>query len=157
MNRKILFAWYICLTLVGIVSCKKEKTEFFTIDYKRGSAWVDYSYSVTINQDGIMNVKSHNGLADDYRESNYLVSAENLAVLRNSLNKLTLVELKDKYGFGPDKPSDLPVSMYGYQTNIKSDATTIYFPEKNELPNQLTSFISTLNQVITDTDTLRNR
>jgi len=101
-----------------------------------------------------MHVISDYGMANDHKENYYQIDSIEIHALKDNLTALSTINLKDGYGFGYDKPTDLPVSVYRYETNIKSDSTSIYFPGENELPDELLSFISLLNRIINETDTL---
>lgn len=69
--------------------------------------------------------------------------------------KLMSVKISDYYGFeNENAPTDLPTKKIKYFSVAKSDSTLLYFPEENELPVELEDFIQTLQQVISENDTI---
>jgi hypothetical protein len=155
MKTKISFLGFILL--LGLIGCKKENeirnVDTFSIVYSQHSSWVDYNYNVKIEDNGAMQIMEHQGLSDLNRQSNYKISENNIALIKGKLAILATMNIYDKYGFGENKPTDLPVTSIRYETNFNSDSTAIYFPDKVELPNELESFLSTIDQIISDTDT----
>jgi len=150
MKLKIIISG--CILIAGSFSCEKEtkenngKIEVFKIKYVRGSAWVDFYHSVILDQSGTMQVIYHHGLPNIHRENNYQINDTDIVKLKDNLILLSSIKLKERYGFGPGKPYDLPVTRFRYDSNIKSDSTLIYLPEENELPSQLVSFSIVLNK-----------
>ncbi len=149
------------ILVLGLIGCKKENgfrnVDTFSIDYSQGSSWVDYYYKVTIENDGTIQILEHWGLSDINRQSNYKISVTQIALIKERLANLATMNIDDKYGFGEGKPADLPVTLIRYETEFKSDSTAIYFPEKDELPKVLELFLSSISQIISDTDTLKNK
>ena len=133
-----------------LTSCEKEfnSIDTFRIEYAKTSAWVGYSYSVVICNCGILNVTEVNTITDYYRESTFSLEINELELIEMELLQITEIDIMHKYGFGDDKPHDLPVTRLLYNTNRNSDSTLIYYPEKNELPNELDSFLNTIHQII---------
>lgn len=158
MKTKITFLGLILL--LELIGCRNEN-EFrnvntFSIVYSQSSSWVDYYYKVKIEKDGMMQINEHQGLSSLNRQSNYNISENDIALIKEKLANLSTMNIDDKYGFGEDKPTDLPVTLIRYETDFNSDSTAIYFPDKAELPKELESFLSTIDQIISDTDTLKN-
>ena len=157
MKTKITFLGFILL--LGLIGCIKENefrsVDTFSIVYSRGSSWVDYYYKVTIESKGTMQILEHSGLSDINRQSNYKISETDIALIREKLSNLSSMNIDDNYGFGEGKPTDLPVTLIRYETEFKSDSTAIYFPDKDELPKVLESFLNSIGQIISDTDTLK--
>jgi hypothetical protein len=158
MKTKITFLGLILL--LGLIGCRNENefrnVDTFSIVYSRGSSWVDYYYKVKIERNGTMQIIEHHGLSSLNRQSNYNISENDIALIKEKLANLATINIDDKYGFGENKPTDLPVTLIQYETDFKSDSTAIYFPDKAKLPKELESFLSTINQIISDTDTLKN-
>jgi len=148
----LLFLFFI------LTSCEKEFNSFdtFRVEYSKTSAWVGYNYSVIINNCGYIDVTEEHSIMDYYRESTFKLEVNEVKVIEEELQQLTEIDLLQKYGFGEDKPYDLPVTRILYKTNFNSDSTIIYYPEENELPDELDSFLHTIQQIILETDTLRN-
>ncbi len=146
------------LLVVFIFSCEKEYTSIdaFEIEYSRTSGWVGYNYSAIIDNCGFLYVTSEHLLLDYYRESTFNLDDQELEIIREKLKSLTEIDLKQEYGFGADKPTDLPVTAISYTTNFNSDSTIIYYPEENELPDDLDLFLYTIRNIIFEKDTLKN-
>jgi hypothetical protein len=146
------------LFIVFIFSCEKEykSIDAFKIEYSRTSGWVGYNYSVIIENCGFLYVTEEHSLVDYYRESTFNLDVQELEIIREKLKPLTEIDLKQKYGFGADKPTDLPVTAISYTTIFNSDSTIIYYPEENELPDEMDLFLHTISQIIFEKDTLKN-
>jgi len=128
----------------------------FEVKYTIGSSWVDYDYTATIESDGSLFVTEKWGLDDYYRESSYDITVQEIDLIREKLGNLTDETLNATYGFGEDRPYDLPVTIISYRTSFNSDTTCIYFPSENELPKDLEVFLSTISQIVQSHDTLDN-
>jgi hypothetical protein len=156
MRTKYFFTGLI-IAIFAICSCEKEKaieTDIFLISYFRGSDWADYSYNVTINQNGLMRVTETNGLKKTNRKSEYRLVYKDIKMIKEKLNSVVKIDISDKYGFDNENaPTDYSITILSYKTTIKSESTSIYFPKDNELPKELDSFLRFLAQVIVDTDT----
>jgi len=146
------------LFFVLLVSCEKEykSIDDFKIEYSRISGWVGYNYSVIIENYGFLYVIEEHLLREYYRESTFNLDSQEREIIRETLKPLTEIDLKQKYGYGADKPTDLPVTAISYTTNFNSDSTIIYYPEEYELPDELDLFLNTIQQIILEKDTLRN-
>jgi hypothetical protein len=148
----------IFIILIGFTSCGEDKTDnkidSFMVEYAQLDGWIDYSHTVAITQEGLMQVVYKGGLDNGYREYSCQVDDAAMKLLRDNLIILASIDLKDKYGFGELAPTDGPVTRYRYTTEVRSDSTLLYFPEENELPDQLKNFISVLDTIIKDYDTL---
>lgn len=146
------------LLFVFLVSCGKEykSIDTFKIEYSESSGWVGYNYSVIIENCGFLYVTSEHSLLDYYRESTFNLDVQEIEMIREKLKRLTEIDLKQKYGFGANKPNDLPVTEISYTTNFNSDSTIIYYPEENELPDELDLFLYTIRKIVFEKDTLKN-
>jgi hypothetical protein len=154
MKTKFLILGFILA--IAVIGCKNvtEDTKTpdpFSISYLVGSSWTDYSYKATINQNGLLRVTFNN------RVSNYRITNSELASIKEKLDDISLVNIQDRYGFGAGKPFDLPVKVLQYNTNSKTDSTVIYFPDENELPIELNLFLSAINKLILDNDSMINK
>jgi hypothetical protein len=156
MKTKITFLGIILL--LGLIGCKNEtefkKVDTFSIVYSQSSSWVDYYYKVKIENNGTMQIVE--GLSSLNRQSNYNISKNDIALIQEKLSNLATMNIDDKYGFGENKPTDYPVTFIQYETDFNTDSTAIYFPDKAELPKELELLLSTIDQIISDTDTLKN-
>jgi hypothetical protein len=146
--------------LVFTVSCQKENEnrfiDNFEIEYSVRSTWVDYNYSAHIDNNGSLFVTEEYGLINYNRENTYNLTGQDLDLIKEKLANLTEIKLKTRYGFGINKPTDLPIKKLLYKTNHKADSTWIYYPNENELPNNLALFLSTIIEIISENDTLSN-
>jgi hypothetical protein len=147
------------LILLGIVisvlisSCKKENTESPSINrglnifFYEGSAWTGWSYELNIDSTGLMAVYEKNYLPQvSERKNNYVLLTEELDSLKHDIDKLSAIRLRN-YGFGPDKPTDLPTSFLKYRLNSSSDSSGIYCPIKGEIPNELSITLGRINKL----------
>ncbi len=150
MKQSILLS---ILLFVFISSCTKEKTENPNINrglnvfYYKGSAWTGWRYELTIDSTGLMAVYEKEYLPQLYeRKNNYFLLAKEVDSLIHDINILSAVRLRN-YGFGPDKPTDLPTSYLKYRLNTSSDSSSIYSPEKNEIPLELSTVLDRINKL----------
>jgi hypothetical protein len=161
MKLKILF-WLTIAIIIISNSCKKNDvikindSENFLIFYSRSSSWVDYNYTATINQNGLLQINDHNSISKQYRNSTYKLSISELKLVSNRFHDVCKIDISDKYGFDMDyAPTDLSTTSLRYKTFYKSDTTSIYFPREHELPAELDTFLRIIEQVFTIKDTLR--
>lgn len=150
----------VIILLAVLSSCKKEnpiEIDSFSISYLEGSSWVDYSYNVTIDQNGFMQVTETNGLTKLNRKSVYRLIDNDLILIKAKLSNVVNIDISDKYGFDNENaPTDLPITKLTYKTKDRTDSTWIYYPKENELPVQFASFLHTVEQLILEKDTFRN-
>jgi hypothetical protein len=144
---------------VLILSCKKEKTENPIINrglnvlYYEGSAWTGWRYELNIDSTGLMAVYEKKYLPQvSERKNNYLLLAEEVDSLKHDINKLSEIKLQN-YGFGPDKPTDLPTSFLKYRLNTFSDSAGIYYPFIDEIPIELSIALGRINKLRIKYDT----
>jgi hypothetical protein len=144
---------------VLILSCKKEKTE--NPDIKRGlnvfyyesSAWTGWRYELNIDSTGLMAVYEKKYLPQvSERKNNYMLLAEEVDSLKHDINNLSEIRLRN-YGFGPDKPTDLPTSFLKYRLNTTSDSSGIYSPVEGEIPIELSIALGRINKLRIKYDT----
>lgn len=150
------------ILLISIAACNNiEESEndgnAFLITYERNSGWVQYSYVATIDENGKMKVSESARLSDKERDSEYVIAGTKVALLKEKLESLLTIGISDKYGFGTNAPTDLPTRKIKYETSLKKDSTCIYFPAENEMPDELTQFVQTLEQIISESDTEKDQ
>ncbi len=159
MKTKLLLTGLI-FAFIAICSCDMQKEieeDVFSISFSINNSLFDYFYEATIDQNGLMKVTEINGQTKTNRQSEYRLDDSEIKIIKEKLNSLVKVDISDKYGFdNENSPTDLHVTKLKYKTTIKSDSTSIYFPEENELPIELNAFLQTIKQVILDNDTLLN-
>jgi len=142
---KIIIGILLSSTFTG---CEKDYYGSFSITYEHGSSWTGYSFKVIINQNGLIQIFEKGGYNNINREMNFQISEKELELIKVKLSNVAYINLRDKYGFGSNKPTDLPTAFLSYRMGNRSDSTSIYFPEENELPNELHSLISAINSAI---------
>lgn len=140
------------LISILLISCEKSTdprtVKTFEVEYNVGSSWVGYDYSVHIGNDGLMKVTETHLLNNFYKENTYNLTNQEVEKIREALENLTTVKLSSVYGFGVNAPLDLPTTKVSYKTSFKADSTSIYFPEKNELPKELELFLEITTNII---------
>ena len=141
-------------------NCKKqadkEEVDTFLINYLKINSWVDYTYQVSIDQDGNLKIIEIYGISNQQKESEYQLSANDLHEVAEKLNQLEKRDIKDSYGFNnDDSPTDLPIKSLSYITSKKSDSTSIYFPEEDEVPIELSQLIQKIEQILSNIDELQ--
>jgi hypothetical protein len=158
MKTKLFISGFFLILIIS--NCKKDNVkpmdiDNFSISYKKGSAWVEYSYSAIINQTGLLQITEDNGLTKVNRKSTYHLDDNDMLLIKDKLSSLTEIDINDEYGFhNENAPTDLPVTKLIYNTKDKSDSSFIYYPKENEMPIQFDSFYNTIEQVIMKNDTL---
>jgi hypothetical protein len=159
MKTKIILLGFIFVLV--IVSCKKDndssdKLDTILISYTKINSCLDYFYGSVIDKNGLMKITENNWMIDRHRVLYFKLSKNDLDKLNEELISVSLIDIEDMYGFGEDKPTDLPVTKLKYCINNKSDSTLIYFPNKNELPVELDKLSSSIEQLILNNDLLLN-
>lgn len=154
--KKIVF---VLIIVIFTISCEKENRpiDTFEIEYSIESSWVGYKYSTVILSNGFLNVTEVHDLNSYNRENTFNIDINEIELIKERFKPLTEVNLKPTYGFGANKPTDLPVTKLLYKTNFNTDSTFIYHPEENELPNALDLFLITVRQIINENDTLQGQ
>jgi hypothetical protein len=143
----------IILFFARLIECGKSKDNLdqdFSIYYSKGSGWTGWSYEIQINSQGQLNILERRNIPD-FSEKNliYNIDRKETDTLLKSLKDLRLIKLKN-YGFGENKPYDLPSSKFKYKLNNHSDSASIYKPAKNEVPKQLDLIINLINRILTE-------
>lgn len=151
----------IAALLIGFSSCDKEDVtnenlNTYSIFWKESDAWVNFYYKATIDQTGKLDVQEKYGLSDQYRESRFQISTEDMSLIREKLENLLSIDISDKYGFHDNAATDGPTTKMKYVTTNKSDSTYLYYPNENELPDKLEIFMQIVYETISKTDTLKN-
>ena len=128
----------------------------FQIKYVQGSGWTGWKYDVTFSYPDSLIIYEHE-LIPSFRErrSKYLISQIELDSLFRDLQKIQNINLTDYYGFGPNKPTDLPILFFKYCNCNQKDSSLIYSPDENEVPNDFIVLLGRLNRIIENHDTLR--
>jgi hypothetical protein len=141
------------LFIVRFIGCGKSKDNLdqnFSIYYSRGSGWTGWSFEIQINSQGQLIIHEMRNMPE-LSEINliYNIDRKEIDTLLKSLKGLSLIKLKN-YGFGENKPYDLPGSKFKYKLNNHSDSASIYKPVKNEVPKQLDLIIDMINRILTE-------
>ena len=149
------------IILSGLAGCYKEEVpkydlSTFSIFWQESSSWVDYYYKATMSQDGDLNVQEKYGISNQFRESQYKISDEDVWLIKKKLNDMVYIDISDAYGSNNDNTAtDLPATKIKYITINKSDSAYISASGENELPEELEIFLQVVNQIILKTDTLK--
>jgi hypothetical protein len=155
MKTKNIFSGFI--SLPEIIGNQKEKgtavSDKFSISYLKHSYWFNYSYKATIDQNGLLHITENSGLNHLHRSADYHIADNEVDLIKGKLREVSSIDFNNNYGFGANKPTDLPVTFIKYDVDNKADATSIYLPEENELPEELNLFLSTFERIIMDNDT----
>ena len=158
MKKTIVIISTLCLFQFLMTSCKKENiaADNFTINYSKNSSWINYSYKASINQNNKLTINENNELSNIHRTSEYLISDSEMTILKTELKSIEKINIANEYGFtNPNAPTDLPVIKFQYQTKEVLDSTSVYYPDEDEMPNQLKTFLITVENLIIKTDTLK--
>ena len=144
---------FIILIAISVFACRKEETDNLTLTrsikvfYYEGSAWTGWRYELTIDSTGLMVVHEKKYLPQESeRKNNYMLLAEEVDSLKHDLKNLSAFRLQN-YGFGPDKPTDLPTSFLKYSLNSTSDSSAIYCPKKDEIPYELSMVLGRIKNL----------
>ena len=148
------------ILLIGFTSCHKEDVpnydlNTYSILWNESSAWADFYYKATIDQDGKLDVQERYGLSNQYRESEFQIPTEDLSLIKEKLKDLVLIDISDNYGFHDNAATDSPTTKMKYITTNKSDSTYLYYPNEHELPDKLEIFLQVVYETISRTDTLK--
>lgn len=128
----------------------------FTVKYSRNSSWIDYNYEATINSNGLLKIVEDVSLTNSSRQSSYQVSQSEMNLIEKLLIDVKCIDMNDRYGFDNENaPTDLPVTSLKYYSSEISDSTIIYFPKNNELPLALDTFLTIVEQVVLENDTVK--
>ncbi len=149
------------ILLIGFTNCHKEDVpnydlNTYSIFWNESSAWADFYYKATIDQNGKLNVQEKYELSNQYRESQFQISTEDMSLIKENLEKVLSIDISDKYGFHDNAATDAPTTKLEYVTTNKSDSTYLYYPNENELPDKLEIFVQIVYETISKTDTLKN-
>ncbi len=151
----------VVILLISFSSCDKEDVPDFDLNtysifWEESSSWADFYYKATIDQNGKLDVQEKYDLSDQYRESEFQISTEDMSIIKENLENLLSIDISDKYGFHDNAANDSPTTKMKYITTNKSDSTYLYYPNENELPDNLEIFMQVVYETISKTDTLKN-
>lgn len=125
------------------------------IEYFQGSGWTGWKFYTTIDfPDSLFIYEKHYIPFSYERRSKYLIDNNESDSLLQDLNKLRQINLKNYYGFGPDKMTDLPGTFFKFKNCNTSDSASIYSPVENEIPDELTNLLGRINRIVIHHDTL---
>ena len=156
--KKSIFLFSLFL-LIGVTGCDEEDVQAFDLStfiiFKGNySGFTDYSYIATIKENGKLNIEFKLGIENIQKEAVYQISDEDLLLIKEKLQHLLSIDLKDQYGFHENSPTDGVTTKVRYRTINKSDSTFYYYPKDGELPDELLEFNKLTNQIIEKTDTI---
>lgn len=152
----------IILTVL-LTSCEKRTDDWtnlsndFKIVYNTGSGWTGWQFNTMITYpDSLLIYEKHYFPVLKERTSKYLIDKLEMDSLLLCIQKIKRINLTS-YGFGPNKPTDYPVTFFKYINYGSTDSASIYLPEENEVPKDLLTLLSKINRLIITSDTLLNK
>ena len=149
----------IILIVAALMSCTKEdKKEIthlcpdFMIYYTQGSGWTGWRFEVNIMYPDTLSI--HNRIdhpAYNQRSAVYKMDANEVDSLFEDVRNLSRIKLGN-YGFGPDKPTDLPTTFIKYKLCGCSDSAGIYVPLEDEVPVELYTLTGRVMTIVMNHD-----
>ena len=81
------------ILLIGFTSCHKEDVPNYNLNtysilWNESSAWSDFYYKATIDQDGKLDVLERYGLSNQYRESKFQIPTDDLSLIKEKLKNI---------------------------------------------------------------------
>jgi hypothetical protein len=146
------------LITIMLLSCEKKYDNWtnlctdFEINYYQGSGWTGWKFNTTITYpDSLIIYEKEYIPSLKERTSKYLIDKNEMDTLFQNLQKIRNINLTDYYGFGPNKPTDLPTTFFKF-----INCNTIYCPDENEVPTELVILLGRINRIVINHDTLLN-
>nr|WP_319500022.1 hypothetical protein [uncultured Draconibacterium sp.] len=149
------------IVVIGFTGCHKGDIPdydltTYSIFWKESSAWANFYYNATIDQSGKLAIQEEYQLSNQYRESEFQIPNEDMQLIKERIEALLSINMSEKYGFHDNAATDAPITIMKYVTTNKSDSTYLYYPNENELPEELELFMQIVYETISRTDTLKN-
>lgn len=139
-------------------SCEKkydsDDITSFELKFNTGSGWTGYFYRLRLNETGELDIQSRRLFSDSIRHSVYSIEYRDLLEIKPYLVDLLNSDIKNNYGVGPDKATDLPGTTLSFKSNKKQIDTYIYQPDESELPESLSRLIREVSDLGVKYDTL---
>jgi hypothetical protein len=156
---KYLLPIIFLVTLV-LFGCEKKPDNWtnlcsdFEITYTIGSGWTGYLLSTTISYPDSLKIYEREYIPSlKQRTSFYKIDKKEIDSLFHDLQSVKNINLTD-YGFGPNKPTDYPVTNFRYVNCCTVDSASIYVPDENEVPIELSIILGRINRIMLKHDTL---
>ena len=78
------------ILLICFSRCDKEDVSNFDLNtysilWEESSAWADFYYKATFDQNGKLDVQEKYDLSDQYRESEFQISTEDMSLIKENL------------------------------------------------------------------------
>jgi len=145
-----------------VQSCNKERDKVFDslcpdfmIYYFTRSGWTGWQYKVNIHYPDSLTIYVRHYIPMSLeRKAEYLINNNEIDSLFRNLQILKDIGLKDYYGFGPNKPTDLPTTFIKYKLCNCTDSASLYFPNENEVPNALYDLMGLITRIVINHDTI---
>jgi hypothetical protein len=127
----------------------------FKVYYFSGSGWTGSQFRVSIQYPDTLLIyeRQYNPLSLE-RKSKYTINKNEIDSLFRDIIILKDIKLKNYYGFGPNKPTDLPSTFLKYNLCNRIDSSTLYSPDVNEVPIELLKFIGRIRIIVNNHDTI---
>ena len=151
----------VTILITTVICCKKDtKDDFnnlcsdFMIHYYTGSGWTGWRFEVDIFYPDTLTIfDQHIYPIFNERRAKYIIDKSEIDSIFLDLNKIKYIKLEE-YGFGPNKPTDLPATFIKYRLCNCSDSGGYYVPDKNEVPVELYSLMGTVMGIVINHDSI---
>ncbi len=152
MKYPLLMTLFLAVVFNGCEKRPDTSTNFcsdLVIIHNQRSSWTGWEYDLTISYPDTLTIyeRTYIPLTKE-KTSKYHIDKCVMDSLFQDFQKLSNINLNDNYGFGPDKPTDLPITFFKYKNCSTADSCQIYSPDKRELPIELESFLSRINRIV---------
>jgi len=121
------------------------------IIYNQESSWIGWKCDITITYPDTLTIYERI-IKPGYQAnfSTYLIDKNVMDSLGQYLQELMEINLEDYYGFGPEKPTDLPITFLKYTYCGTKDSCFIYSPIENEVPIEAELLLARINRTVQD-------
>jgi len=127
------------------------------IYYNQESSWTGWKYNITIlYPDTLVIYEREVSPSVQEKLSTYLINKSEIDTISLYLNELSKINLADYYGFGPGKPTDLPITFLKYTYCSVRDSCSIYYPVENEVPTIVKQLLSMINRIVIVQDDMKD-
>jgi hypothetical protein len=152
MKYPLLIVLFFIMIFIGCEKRPDTSTNIcsdLVINYNHQSSWTGWEYNLTITYPDTLIIfeRAYIPISKE-KTSKYHIDKYVMDSLFQDLQKLSNINLNDNYGFGPDKPTDLPTSFFKYKNCNTADSCQIYSPDKSELPIELELFLGRIGRIV---------
>ena len=147
----------ILLLAVIFQNCKNRnlaetaKPPTFEFEYTRYSSFLNWNYIFSVNEKGSLTITESK--RDSLTKSLHIqMEKTDIQNLENQLKAISKISLKAQYGFGKNKPTDLPVECIIFRYEKSSGYACIYFTTEGEMPAELKNLLAIIGKLISTYD-----